>query len=338
MPLYLREGSPFWQYDFTVNGKRFRGSTGETSKREARRVADDHKQSAKRDDLHRPNWTMRTLCETYWHEHAQDRAASKTYWNQLLNLAHHIGKDRPIRAITNATIMDYRARRRGEGLQDHSINREIILLRAAMNHAAALHKAAIPDLAWAKLKKPEPPPRQRYLDMDEYAELRAAAHESIRPILDCAVMTGLRKANILTLDWSQVSLSRRRIYMTVKGGKIHEVRITPNLAAVLFQLPGRKGRVFDTTNFEKRWSAAREASRIEDFRFHDLRHTFASWARELGADIADVRDALGHSDISMTMRYAHIKPSSEDTAFDKVSSALSSHSASQSTEKGSKTG
>jgi integrase len=67
---------------------------------------------------------------------------------------------------------------------------------------------------------------------------------------------------------------------------------------------------------------ALNAGDVEDFRFHDLRHTFASWARQAGADIADICEALGHASISMTMRYAHIKPDEHLTAFDRVSDSL----------------
>lgn len=330
MSLIKRKNSPYWQYDFTLDGQRFRGSTGETGKREAKAVEDDYKQAVRNGKPKGRAWTLQAVCETYWAEHARDKASATTIWNQLLQLAGRIGKHRPITAITNATIMDYRAKRRGDGLQQHSINREVTILRAAFNHVANLHKAEIPDLAWAALKKDEPPPRQFYLTMDQFSTLLDASHSSIRPILICAVSTGLRKSNILTLDWKQVRLSERRITMTVKGGKIHEVRITPFFLPTLFAMPNRKGRVFDTTNFEKRWKAARIAAGMPEYRFHDLRHTFASWARQLGADIADVKDALGHSDISMTLRYAHIKPDAHDTAFDKVSAALSAHSTSQS--------
>jgi integrase len=65
-----------------------------------------------------------------------------------------------------------------------------------------------------------------------------------------------------------------------------------------------------------------EAAGIEDFRFHDLRHTFASWARIDGADLADLKEALDHSSIGMTMRYAHIQPETHRTAFDRVSDRL----------------
>jgi integrase len=334
MSLYRRPGSPYWQYDFTVNGLRFRGSTGETGKREALKVEDDHKQSARRRQGQRQReWTVQMMCEAYWGEHAQHRPSHSTILGQLASLRRHLGKDRKLSSITNATLMDYRAKRRGEGLAQHSINREITITRAAMRHVADVHGVTVPKLHWEKLKHEEPAPRQRYLTYEEWGRLLDTAHPSLKPILICAVTTGLRKANILQLDWSQVRLSASRIALTVKGNKIHEVRIGPLLAAALSTMPERKGRVFDRRNFEKRWRAAVKAAKLEDFRFHDLRHTFASWARQSGADIADVKDALGHSDISMTMRYAHIKPDAQDTAFDRVSAALAAHSAPQSLQK-----
>ena len=327
MSLYQRANSPFWQYDFAVNGQRFRGSTGETGKREAAKVEDYHKQAARKAGQRKKEWTIDSLCAAYWDDHARNRPSAATILGQLASLRRLLGKDRKVSAITNAAVLDYRAKRRGEtAIAPHSINREITILRAAMNHAAEVHGVAIPKLAWEKLKTEEPPPRQRYLTFEEWGTLLAVAHPSIKPVLICAVTTGLRKANILEMQWSQVRLSARRIVATVKGNKIHEVRISPILAAALSALPKGSGKVFDGRNFEKRWRAAVKSAGLDDFRFHDLRHTFASWARQNGADIAAVKDALGHTDISMTMRYAHIKPDAEDTAFDRVSAAIASHS------------
>lgn len=334
MSLYRREGSPYWQFDFTINGERLRGSTGEKGKREALKVEDDHKQNARRrQGARKKEWTVQMLCEAYWDDHAQHRPSHPTILGQLAALRRHLGKDRKLSSLTNAAMLDYRAKRRGDGLAQHSINREITIARAAMRHAAEVHHVNTPTLHWEKLKSEEPAPRQRYLTFEEWGTLLAGAHASIKPILICAVTTGLRKGNILTLDWGQVRLSALRITMTVKGNKIHEVRIVPLLSAALSAMPERKGRVFDTKNFEKRWRSAVKAAGLADFRFHDLRHTFASWARQSGADIADVKDALGHSDISMTMRYAHIRPDAENTAFDRVSAALAAHSAPQSLRK-----
>jgi integrase len=333
MSLYQRAGSPFWQYDFTVNGVRFRGSTGETGKREAVKVADDHKQAARKAGQRRKEWTVGVMCAAYWDDHAQHKPSSATILGQLAAIQRHLGKDRKLSSITSATMLDYRAKRRGDGLSVQSINREYTIMRAALRYVAAIHGVTIPTIHWDKIKADEPPPRQRYLTFEDWSALLAVAHTSIKPILICAVTTGLRKDNILRMDWSQVRLSARRISVTVKGNKIHEVRIDPMLLAALSIDTKRKGQVFDSTNFEKRWRQALKDSGLADFRFHDLRHTFASWARQSGADIADVKDALGHSDIAMTMRYAHIKPDAQDTAFDRVSAALAAHSTPQSLQK-----
>lgn len=333
MSLYRRPGTPYWQYDFTVNGVRFRGSTGETGKREAAKVADDHKQAARKAGQRRKEWTVDAMCTAYWDDHAQHKPSSTTILGQLAALRRHLGKDRKLSSITSATMLDYRAKRRGDGLSVQSINREYTIMRAAMRFVAAIHGVTVPQIHWDKIRGEEPAPRQRYLTFEDWSTLLAKAHASLKPILICAVTTGLRKDNILKMDWSQVRLSARRIVVTVKGNKIHEVRIDPMLSAALASDTKRKGRVFDSTNFEKRWRAALKDAGLTNFRFHDLRHTFASWARQSGADIADVKDALGHSDIAMTMRYAHIKPDAENTAFDKVSAALAAHSTPQSLQK-----
>lgn len=274
---------------------------------------------------------MQTLCEVYWSERGKDKPSADTILGQLAALKRIIGGKRKLSSIANATIMEYRKERKkdpgrakGSSLSKQSVNRDLTMFRAALFYVRKMHKVAIPELAWEELFYDEPKGRTEFLTMEGFSELLDVAHESLRPILLCAVTTGLRKSNILKMDWRQIQLSARRINVVTKGDQDHEVRISPILAEALLARPSRKGRVFDSTNFEKRWRAARIAAGIEKFRFHDLRHTFASWARQNGADIADVKEALGHSDVSMTMRYAHIKPDAPDTAFDRVSSALSS--------------
>lgn len=65
-----------------------------------------------------------------------------------------------------------------------------------------------------------------------------------------------------------------------------------------------------------------KAAQLEDFKFHDLRHTFGSWARKAGADLLAIREAMDHSNIAMTMRYAHVDPDTEITAFDRAAATL----------------
>ena len=330
MSLYRREGSPFWWYDFTVNGVRFRGSTEEESKAKARGVESDKRAEAKKRPKYDGNWRLRYVFGTYWSDHAINLPSSKTIEYQLAELSKGLGKDTLAIRLTSAMLIAYRAKRRGHGLSDASINREMVILRAALNHAHSVHKQAVPELPWARLRGKEAPGRTRFLSFEEFDRLRETADPSLRPILDCAVTTGLRKGNILSLDWEQVKINERIIHARVKGNKEHVVRVVPQLIAYLSSVPEteRRGRVFDRTNFEKRWRAAVKAAKLVDIKFHDLRHTFASWARQSGADIADVCEALAHSDISMTMRYAHIKPDASNTAFDRVSEALTVQSAS----------
>lgn len=322
MPVRPREGSPFYWYSFNLGGRRFRGSTGKTSKREAEEVERDQRHLAKQGLLVTSDWTLLAVLNTYWHEHGKDRRGHQTIFANLGSLQTFLGKNKRTTHLTNGDLMDYRARRRGQGIQHHTVNREFAYLRAAYEHCHRFHSQPLPKIDWKKLKAAEPPGRVRFLSGEEYRRLMEAAHESIRPIIVCAVTTGLRKDNILKLEWRQVKLDERLIQVIVKGNKAHPVRITAPLMAALSTMPHRRGRVFDVRNFRKRWDAALKAAGLDDVRFHDLRHTFASWARMAGADIADIKEALGHSTVQMTMRYAHIKPEEAVTAFDRVSNAF----------------
>lgn len=336
MSLYRREGSPFWWFSFTVNGVRFRGSTGETEKRAARLIEEDERHRA-RMQANRPKvWPLRQVLGTYWNEKGQFQKGHATVFKQFECLSDIIGANTPIDEIDAPKLIDYRAKRRakppkGRKIEARTVNRDFAMLKAAMIHCQKLHGQPVPVIEWSQLKAKEAPWRKRFLSFEEWDAIRAA-EPSIVPIVLCAVTTGLRKANVLALDWSQVKLDRRAIILRAKGNKEIVIRISPALMAALSTTAPehRKGKVFDTTNFRRRWARALKTAGVADFRFHDLRHTFASWARQAGADIADVCEALHHSSISMSMRYAHVKPDAAVTAFDRVSATVLSQSSSQS--------
>lgn len=272
---------------------------------------------------------MRDCFGAYWNEHAKHKRSSMFVFRKLDALSRILGKDTLITDLTNANILDYRAKRRGEGLQPQSINRDFNCLKAALNHARVMHGQPIPPLAWKHLRAKEPPNRTRFLSRDEYQQLISVSDPELQRIIRFAVATGLRKDNVLSLDWGEVDLSSAMVTVTVKGDKLHSVKLTSELRAMLSTTTKRKGKVFDTMNFRRRWARAVKDAELHNFRFHDLRHTFASWARMAGADLADICEALGHSDISVTMRYAHIEPLEHKTAFDRVSEGVWAHSASQ---------
>ena len=329
MPLYQRPGSPNWWYTFSWNGVRFRASTGTPERRAARLIEAEALARARAGRSYSDDWRLRDCFGAYWDEHGKFQTSADFIFHKLECLSRLLGKDKPVIALTNADLLDYRAKRRGEGLAAHSVNRDLAMLKAALNHARLLHGKQVAQLAWSRLRVAEPPHRVRFLSHKEYARLLECCDDGLRQLVTFAVATGLRKANVIGLDWSQVDLASGVITVPVKGGKLHTVRLTAQLRAMLGRNRIRKGRVFNRTNFRKRWDQAVKGAALEDFHFHDLRHTFASWARMAGADLADICEALGHSSMTVTMRYAHIEPTQHTNAFDRVAATVWSQNQTQ---------
>jgi integrase len=159
-----------------------------------------------------------------------------------------------------------------------------------------------------------------------YAELPAAAPEPLRPLVLLLMNTGLRRGEAFNLRWPDVDLERGRLTVQGAGAKGGQTRVVPLNAeareAVLawhdhaagdgYVFPGREGERRD--NIRKAWSGLLRESRISGFRLHDLRHTFASRLVMAGVDLNTVRELLGHADLRMTLRYAHLAPAHLEAA------------------------
>lgn len=324
MAVTRRADSPFWWYDFAVNGRRFRGSTGKAGKRDAQIVEEARKAETRAASPVDGRWRVRTLAGHYWDENGQHQKARKTTFYQLEAISDGLGPNTFVADINGGMLNRYRAKRRGAGLGPASINRELEIIRAMFGYAERVHGQRTPRIAWGDLRAPEPPGRTRWLSRAEYAALIDVADDELRAVVLFAVSTGLRRENVLSLDWKQIDLDAGRARFVTKGGQAHVVKLSAPVVAALARVTNRReGRVFARPNFRRRWDRAVADAGLDDFRFHDLRHTFASWARMGGADIAAIKDALGHSDISMTMRYAHITPDDARTAFDVVGETFS---------------
>ncbi len=140
------------------------------------------------------------------------------------------------------------------------------------------------------------------------------------PMVLVALNTGMRRGELFSLDWSSVNLQLALVTVTAGNAKSRKARHIPLNAEAVDVLTrwqkqtGRVGLVFPSpeggrlTNVNKAWDGIVTAAELVDFRFHDLRHDFASKLVMAGVDLNTVRELLGHADITMTLRYAHLAP------------------------------
>ena len=161
-----------------------------------------------------------------------------------------------------------------------------------------------------------------YFTMDEVAQLMAAASQGhIRHLIGLAAHTGLRKGELIHLEWSDIDLDRRVIQVTSKENwktktrRSRDVPISPDALEILTSMPRYidSGQLFRWHNkpigsFDITWRRTRDRAGVRPLPFHALRHTFASYLVMGGYDLRMVQAYLGHSSITVTERYAHLAP------------------------------
>jgi integrase len=142
-----------------------------------------------------------------------------------------------------------------------------------------------------------------------------------------ALLTGLRLSELFKLTWDDVDSENRTLTLRKpKGGKTVNLPISQDAVDVLYSLPILEGSPFvfpgkggnQRTTFKRGWKEIRKAAGLPDnFRFHGLRHNFASQLASKGVPLAVIRDLMTHKDLSTTQRYAHLAPDALRKAVDK---------------------
>lgn len=209
-----------------------------------------------------------------------------------------------------------------------TVNREITCIRHMF--AKAIEWGYVRRNPLKEVKKlKEPPGRLRYLTREEIAALLDACNHHLRPIVVAALNTGMRKSEILSLKWRDLDLKNRRITVTnTKNNEIRVISINKTLYRELLGLDrtARSEYVFSHGKGEpygdvkKGFTSAVRKAGIKDFRFHGLRHTFDSHLVMQGVDLRTVQQLMGHKEIKMTMRYAHLSPKHVEEAVARLDS------------------
>lgn len=228
--------------------------------------------------------------------------------------------------------------RYGKPLTGATINRYLAALGTVFKQAVRewhwLEQSPVPNVG----RRGESKGRRRYLDdddhqgQDERSKLLAACQASPNPDLYPAVMlaitTGMRKGEILSLRWPQIDM-RHRVAQLVdtKNNDSRAVPLPPVVIDIL--KPRRKVRRLDDdrvfihpTSFDQAWRKALTAAEITDFRFHDLRHTAASYLAMHGATLAELAEVLGHKTLQMVKRYSHLTEQHKRSLVDRMAAGV----------------
>lgn len=246
------------------------------------------------------------------------------------HLLAHFG-DGPLAAISPFAVEGYK-RARHQQVSNRTVNIELACLKNMFNKAVKWGDAQSNPVNAVDMLQ-EPQGRVRYLAEDEIRRLLAACKDHMYSIVLTALHTGMRRGEILSLTWEQVDLRRGEVH--VVQSKNGEGRVIPMTAALKEEL-GRLhadrccNHVFTTMLKPRRpmkdirsaWEGTLKRAGITEFRFHDLRHTAASYLVMSGVDLRTVQEILGHKTFAMTQRYSHLSPQHKTKAISRLDSAI----------------
>ncbi len=325
MGLYKRKN--VWWMAITYQGKQIRRSTETANKKLAESVLAKVKvriiEGKFFDVLEEKDRTFEEMMNRYMVEQEKKKALSSHIRDRgsLGHLLPFFG-EKVLSEITPKMIARYKAKRRQEEAAPATINKELGLMRHAFN-------IGIREWEWCR-ENPvariamEPVYNQvdHWLSEEKETKLLRASPQWLREIIIFALNTGMRRGEILALRWDDVDLACGTL--VVMKSKNRERRTIPLNKSVFELLMSKQARtpkhnpVFSTSkgtlligrNLMRSYYIALEKAEIQDFRFHDLRHTFATRLVQRGVDIYKVQRLLGHKTPAMTQRYAHHSPES----------------------------
>jgi integrase len=342
-----REGTKgvSWQIDyFDPAGKRVRQSFKKKKDAEAELgkrvslIAEKRYLDVKKDY----NTTLKELLDKYTENHQNQACFKSAKRSDLESIRTYFGENTRLSNIRYVHLETYRNHLRkkptwwGGVRTNGTVNRQMSCLHHVFSKAVEWEMVERSPFDRGKpLWLKENNKRLRFLSEDEIKKLLAGCPTYLRRIVECAINTGMRRGEILSLKWSQIR--NGLIYLDkTKTNESRQIPINDDLARVFQEIrrerhlkseyvftyragehrlkasgPGRGRKVPPptakrVTDIKNGFKAALKRAGITDCRFHDLRHTFASHLVMRGRSLKEIQELLGHKDIKMTMRYAHL--------------------------------
>lgn len=316
MRLYRRQEGGSWWVDFWHAGQRVRRSAGTSDRQAAQEWADRIKSDLWRGDRlgERPAvaWDAAVLDWLEAHQHLRSLSDRK----DQLRWASKFLTGRALATIDRATLDELGRRKARTGAAPGTVNRHLAAVSAVLGHAVTRGwlgvRPAVP-------KRQEAAKRVVWATQDQARKLIAALPEHLGPMVAFALATGLRRHNVTHLEWTAVDIRRRIAWVhsdEAKGERTLSVPLNDSAVRILRAQRRRhkrivfpyQGRVM-TRQGMTAWNAACKKAGLKRFRWHDLRHTWASWHVQAGTPLAVLQELGGWRSYSMVLRYAHLAPS-----------------------------
>jgi integrase len=324
------KNSRYWHYDFQIRGCRFHGSCETEDYEQAKSVEAQARVNAK-EKANAPAgvFTLSEAIGTYFNDICQHQPSARTAISHGKNLVALIDPKTKLPEMTMAMVQKFVSQRRAK-VANGTVNRDLQFLGRAIKHMVKVHRAIAPDLDLSSLETKEAEERVRELTPTEQAALFENLRSDLQPLVLFALMTGGRLSELCALQWPAVDLDAGVIRFRQKGGTTRRFPINSELRAFLSSLPRANSLphsryVLTYLNHKDQAKAVKPRHKItpsggimatiksamtdagiEDFRFHDLRHTFATRLLRHTGNLKLVSRLLGHTQIETTMRYAHV--------------------------------
>lgn len=260
MSVYRNKRSPYYQFDFQVDGHRFHGSTKCTSRKDAEQFESIERQRAaalvKATKRSRSSLAIDDVADRLWNDSAQYDAEPKAVEANLARLIEYFGPTRSLTDIDHKGAKElvawrrgHRVSRRGKRTKEQqaalplvsnaTVNRSATkVLQRLFTFAKAEGAIFGSEPKWSELILPEPEERVRELKTEEGDALDASMRDDYGPFFDFARATGMRLKECVTLRWSEVDFGTRQIVRLGKAGRRVVFPITPAVRDILFPLQG----------------------------------------------------------------------------------------------------
>ena len=335
MSVYKPKKSPYFHFDFIWKGRRFHGSTGCKTKRDALKHEEIERAKARNGGNLRPPITLDEACGLY-----QDKVEELPSWRDseriMKALIAGLGGAHLLSEISQRDLLALVAKRRN-GRANASVNREIEVWRAIWRWAskARFDVGEMPDWGVLMLKVVRTDPRE--LSAAEEVALFGEIRRDLFDFCQFALKTGWRLSEVIGLRWTDLDMANATAVTRIKGGDIVKRPLTQEMVIIIANQPrvdlipnvftyvavqtrssyvdktGHKRPVrlkghrypMSESVLSKPWKAAKLAAGIENFRFHDLRHTRGTRILRATGNLAAAKEALKHRSIKTTLRYAH---------------------------------